>query len=1316
MLGHWVAAFSITSPDHSFFKDSSPITAMLQQDNDFMLLGKYDGLYGFDGISVKKVSLNPDQPVVDVRVIKTMSSDRVLIGTRGQGVFVLNEHLQVINQYSTIRSIGKKINEDVHSIAVVDDDIWLGTEDGLFQIDVAKNSHHHPIRVGQQYKQTQVITEVVYINNQFLALGTTKGLYLFNLKNHEFSSVNAPELAEAFVFSLATTTDSLWVGVNQGLVQVDLASHQVSRFQPELINTRVISIVAHEKNLWLGSLTTGLIHIELNSEKSVTFYNKKINENSIKHTTVWSLYLDNHQHLWISTFDKGAYLLDISTKDFITAKMKNQDSDCFSNALTTAFFETNHQEVLIAQANAVLKFDYANHVCDIYNLSDDGIFAFGDNRPSAIASKSEYQFWIGTSRGIKILDLNTASIRPLNTQLDNLSVTFIHQITAFKYLIGTHFGLYELNVETAENQTIQLGTNKDLKDINYYQAFTRNDGSVLLKTHAGLALYHQSGKVSRNDVFNKQIDDKSTIEVLFVDELDQVHLVTANKNIWIFNASDQLVKHIPLNINKSEFSILSFLKDESGVYWVGTNHGLIRLQNDNEISLFTQQNGLAGNYFSVNAAARLKPGWIMFGSKGGYEYFNPNKITHENKSTALQLTNLYRFNKPVIPTDKGSLIDRHINQVSTLALSHEDYVTSIEFNVMDYLNHDRYEYSYQLEGFDPDWSVTDIQKVTYTNLPANDYRFTVRSTDKFNIIPASFKQINIHVSPPPWLTWWAYLSYILIVVFGIYWYIKRKIKTNQLIANRLRIEVAEKTKELKVQKQTVEDLLVKKNELFSNVSHEFRTPLTLILGPLKALLKKQYDIEDISSLKMINRNANRLLSLVEQLLQLSRVSDLTKVKRTTQQTDEQIQAVVDSFQHIAKAKKITLKLIQNDAANINVTDQCIDAVLGNLVSNAIKYTQISGYVSVSAVTTKTQLILSIKDTGAGLTEIERREIFKRFKRLESHQNLEGIGIGLSVVEEVVKINNGNIEVKSVLGVGSEFIITFPLVEKVAVKKPTQISSLIKQLNSEVTTTLPRNDNTVTTSSTSANLNTVLVIEDNQDMRNHIIDIIGSHYHCLSANDGRAGVSHAIEHIPDIIISDIMMPEMDGFKVSRVIRSDQRTSHIPLILLTALSDKVSRIKGWRENVDAYMTKPFDRDELLIQIENMLTIRDILKSKAGESLKNGENTSLPKKDKIFIEKLTDLIHNNYQNPMLSRSKLADAMAVSDRQLQRKVKALIDQNPNDMLREHRLKKACEFLKDGYQVSQVADDCGFNSLSYFSQCFKAQFGMSPKQYQSKI
>ena len=363
-------------------------------------------------------------------------------------------------------------------------------------------------------------------------------------------------------------------------------------------------------------------------------------------------------------------------------------------------------------------------------------------------------------------------------------------------------------------------------------------------------------------------------------------------------------------------------------------------------------------------------------------------------------------------------------------------------------------------------------------------------------------------------------------------------------------------------------------------------------------------------------------------------------------------------------------------------------------------------------------IIQVSDTGCGLDENQKNEIFNRFQRLDSHANIDGVGLGLSVVEEMVKINKGTINVESEKGVGSTFTVIFDAIDAQEISETPEIDNhrLVSQLARNSSLEFEKQQEDVVFLGNKKN-DTILIIEDNNDMREHITDTLKDNFYCIVTNRGKSGVALAIEHVPDIILCDVMMPEMDGFKVSRIIRSDSLTSHIPLVLLTALHEKQYRIKGWRENIDAYLTKPFDNQELILQLNNILTIRNLLKQKAKEHVTAGKNvdmaSDLPKVDQNFINKLNKIIADNYKNPNLQRPQIASAMAVSTKQLQRKLKALIDKNPMDLLKEYRLTKAAELLKDGYQVSFVSDECGFNSLSHFSQVFKEQYGTPPKKYQ---
>ncbi|MDJ1138656.1 hybrid sensor histidine kinase/response regulator transcription factor [Marinicella marina] len=1102
----------------------------------------------------------------------------------------------------------------------------------------------------------------------------------------------------------------MWVATDSGVFLMEYGQKQLSPFQPGLIPSIIVSIESDQSDIWFASATTGLFQYRKKTGQ-IYQHQKSLDQNSIPENELTSLFKDEIGQIWISTFT------GLLAKFNPTFPKLKQNLNCDTTAAIYEVIEFENKLFIAAEDGIAIASTDLN-TCHFIPTKPT---AFDDEGfvPTSFFVDSQENFWIGSEVGLHQLDYDGKTIKS-NIKAKELSgvSTILGQVDEEHLLIASGFELYLFEILTKNFIELKIISTKEnnLNKIKHNGSIKFKDHFFLASNHGILIFNTKSKKLVLADLINSQLPTQQTTAISYNN--DSIYIGTMNYGLFEHDTINQITKQlIPESILPSEIN--NVVADNNGNVWLSSNIGLIKYNHISQAaSLFNANNGVP-KFKAVSKSSFIDSKQnIYIGTRDGLLKFSSNLSENSNNILKPVLTHLKRFNEQVKigQSYDGFEINKDINLLEKLELSHLDYVTSFNFSATSNTDPENTTYSYQLQGFDPDWNTvgSDNRFATYTNLPSGDYELKIRAAHLDGGFSQKIKTLSIQVLPPPWLTWWAISAYVLLALFSIYWYVQRKIKTNKAIAEQLRLEVAEKTKELNIQKQTVESLLVKKNELFSNVSHEFRTPLTLILGPIKELINKQVDQEDTRSLKMINRSANRLLSLVEQLLQIARVSDTEQVNTTPQNTQNQVASLVESFQYLADSKHIKLDLKHNDQATIDVTDQFIDAVLGNLVSNAIKYTQSGGHVEVTSKTTDDSLVLSVSDNGAGLTAEQQKDIFKRFRRLDSHQAIEGIGIGLSVVEEVVKVNNGEIQVSSELGVGSEFIVRIPLAEAVAEIESSHISTLIEQLQNE--SIEAKDESTVAVNNVeNRDLNTVLVIEDNHDMREHIVSIVSPFYNCITAENGVKGVATAIEQVPDIIISDVMMPEMDGFKVARVIRADQRTSHIPLMLLTALNDKVSRIKGWRENVDAYMAKPFDRDELLVQLENMLTIRDILKTKAGQEVKSGKSTSkvLPKKDQEFVDQLIQVIEENYMDPILNRAKIASKMAVSDRQLQRKIKALIDQNPMDMLREYRLNKSKELLKDGYQVGIVADNCGFNSVSYFSQCFKAQFGMTAKTYQ---
>ncbi|HFC29609.1 MAG TPA: response regulator, partial [Oceanospirillales bacterium] len=531
--------------------------------------------------------------------------------------------------------------------------------------------------------------------------------------------------------------------------------------------------------------------------------------------------------------------------------------------------------------------------------------------------------------------------------------------------------------------------------------------------------------------------------------------------------------------------------------------------------------------------------------------------------------------------ESNFVLKKPINDLSEIELGYQDYILGFEFAALDFADPMRNKYAYRLLGFNDNWVYTDAnnRQATYTNLAAGNYTFQVKAANKDGVWSKTAKELKIIMHPAPWFSPWAYAAYILLSILSIWGFIRYKTIASRKRAVELEKTVAIRTQEVSMQKKMVESLLEHKNEVFANVTHEFKTPLALILGPSEQLANNNELLKHADELNMIQRNAKRLMLMVGQILKLSQAENDKEVIRESQNVKATLLMLYESFRPLALDKNIELNLENNHDVNVYATSECLEIVVGNLISNALKFTNAGGKVSISSKLKDKQISISVQDTGSGIQEKDQDKIFQRFTRLDTHKNIAGTGIGLSVVKEITQANDGQVKVDSIWGKGTTFCISFPTTEIKADEEMSQV--MVDQLvaNTENELNQESMEETKTTITTKSNIKsqknrvTVLIIEDNLDMQKHIGKVLSTRFNCLFADRGKAGIAIALEELPDIIVCDVMMPEMDGYQVTRILRHDSRTSHIPIVLLTALNTTESRIKGWRENIDTYMTKPF-----------------------------------------------------------------------------------------------------------------------------------------------
>ena len=1292
---------------------SDTIWALAKDQQGYLWIGSNSGLFIYDGYKISSASdLYPATNVNNVRRIFNDSAGTLWIGTKGNGLYRLNNHR--VKPFISSNNIDapRHITEIIEGSA----GLWVGTYDNLVFISKESRVQKFSLPSRQSSDNKVMITGIVEISEQELLITTQYQVFTFNITTQTFTKQEIEGLKNTYINALYRDSDAnIWLGTDLG---VFLRKNNNTVFLPysrQSINYRIDTFAIDDDNIWLGSTKEGLVRIS-KQDVSITQYKyNSIDSSSISGNAIRSMLIDDSGVMFLSFFHGGLSYFNTHSVKF---GLQNRSANSIACTDSPVFhgIDADKDNLWISSISGLVEFNTTNKKCIKHNFDTNNQNVFNPYHPMFSFKDSSNNRWITSNKAFYKIDQNTGLIDSSFQSQLNAIIYHMIEVSPNEYLLGSNNGLYQFS----DNRLKKIeATQQSLSNSDTYKIIKKSSNEFLMATDNGLAVLNSEGVYQIYSKIQSQLPTKKINSIYYNDYY--LWVGTLKNGLFKFNESGDLITQygeedgMPPNL-----SISSILNDNDYL-WMGTDNGLVRLNTKTDkVHVFHKSDGLQGDFFILGSATKSDSGELYFGGRNGLNAFYSEDIKINTVAPNIILTKLTRFGKTVRAGIKQGdfIIDKPINNMDKLSLSYKDYVIGFEFAALDLADPKRNKYAYKMDGLDPDWIHVnaDDRKISYSNLKAGDYVFRVKGSNKDGVWNDTGKSLKITVLPAPWLSWWAYTLYTLSLIGLLFWYLNWKNKANAKITKMLRIEVKKQTRELNIQKQTVESLLEKKNEMFANVSHEFRTPLTLILGPINKLLKSHLSLDSRQSLQMVNRNATRLLTMIEQLLLLAKMTDDKNLSFIPQQVHTNIETIVASFQSLAETKNITLILQQNDEAAISATQDSIDIILGNLLSNAIKYTQIGGSVTVNSYKHEQYINIEVTDTGCGLDKQQQSDIFNRFKRLDAHHNIAGIGIGLSVVEEVINVNNGNIKVSSCLGKGSSFAVKFHCIDfnkplKTTASNQILIDQIIKETNiSDISSA----DQVQFIGN--KNHESILIIDDNDDMRIHIAETLKHQYYCLLSPRGKSGIALAIKYVPDIIICDVMMPEMDGFQVSRIIRSDNRTSHIPLILLTALNDKKSRIKGWRENIDVYLTKPFDADELLIQLENILVIRNILKKKTRAAIKAGKgtmNSGLPKNDQIFIDKFMNMIANMYSDPYFHRPQMASMMAVSDRQLQRKMKALIDKNPLDSLRDYRLKKGAEILKDGYQVSVTADKCGFNSVTYFSKCFKQQYGMSPKIYQ---
>ncbi|WP_229746627.1 hybrid sensor histidine kinase/response regulator transcription factor [Pedobacter mendelii] len=1114
--------------------------------------------------------------------------------------------------------------------------------------------------------------------------GIDNGIYLFDankkvLKHFDKDSAEG-RLNSKIVNSITQDDEGLmWIATDHGgitlLNENTLKSHFLVNNEgnsKSLTQNSVLSIYKDNLGIiWAGTYKKGVNYYHKNILKFPSIHHFINDGKSLPYEDVNKFIEDDKGNLWIGTNGGGLIYYNRGLGTFKQYKHNTSDQNSISNDVVVSLYIDHDKKLWIGTYFGGL--DCFDGKTFIHNRhSDKDPFSLSDDRVWSIMEDSQKRFWVGTlAGGVNQLDRTT-----------------------------NKFYRYKYQGRNGISSTYASSIVEDKK------------GNIWIGTSQGINVIQKSGEIVHYIHQEKGAPGllANTINNLFIDSRGWVWAATA-EGLSMLNPATGKFKNFTKEDGLPDNNIRDILEDNSKNMWISTTNGLSNITFSKlqkgiiyRFSNYDEADGLQGLDFNERASYKTSKGELIFGGANGFNLFYPEKITPVNNMPDIVLTDFLLFNKNINP---GQLVNNHIilsksiNETKEISLSYNENVFTIEFAALEYFNPEKIKIHYLLEGYDKSWLTTDnkIRKVTYTNLDHGDYTFKIFAiNDKGK--RGKLLTLHIIVAPPLWKTGWAYALYAMLLA-GVLYFMRRrgidKIKAEFLL------------KQEREQANSLHELDMMKIKFFTNVSHEFRTPLSLILAPVDKILGQIDDPNHRQQLQLISRNAKRLLNLVNQLLDFRKM-EVQELKLHAKNGDiiKFIREVTLSFTDVAEKNNISFVFDSDiELLETKFDHDKIERILFNLLSNAFKFTPQTGHVSVllSMQTNKSRrekwLEITVIDTGIGIPMEKQEKIFDRFFQHQTPESIvnQGSGIGLSITKEFVKLHNGEMIVKSQVGEGSSFIFRLPI----------KVRQIINTNGTEVP-----GEQQCTLAPKTTKQPTLLLVEDHDDFRFFLKDSLKEHFHVIEANNGKQGWQKALALQPDLIVSDISMPEMNGIDLSQKLKNDVRTTHIPVILLTALTGEEQQLRGLSTGAADYLTKPFNLEILLSKLKNILLQQDLMRRTYKKHVAiNPGDVEIESPDELFVQKALQVIEKNIGNTEFSVEELSSEMCMSRVTLYKKTLVLTGKSPVDLIRTVRLKRAAQLLSNGYlTVSQVCYKVGFKSQKYFTKSFKAEFDVLPSSY----
>jgi signal transduction histidine kinase/ligand-binding sensor domain-containing protein/DNA-binding response OmpR family regulator len=1338
--------------DESF--SQSMISSIHQSEKGFIWIGTANGLIRYDGYNFLRYVRNNDNGKSisnnHINVILEDNESKLWIGTN-HGLNLFNKKT---NNFTSIDISSIKGGENYISSIIQDPDqtVWVGTFGGVKRLNKEKNGLDDISKdVNSVFKKSRVLS-LFYHKTLGVLVGSSKGLQCFDPKTG--ASQKLPEnwnknpsfLKAKIIKIIKENNGDLWFTTEtNGVFLYSKRNDKITNYLHDSKNKSSIAsnwvsdvLLVDAQTIWFAT-KNGLSVFKKNQNKFANHEHYPLSNFSLSDNDVKCLLKDRDNSIWLGTLGGGLNFFHKANANFINIGETIRPNFGLSNALISSVVKETDESLWIGTYGGGLNYlDFKNTKSYSYLVNSlDSEKAV--NTITSLIKQDDENLLCGTFNGLykfnkKQKKFSKIPLSQIDTNKGERPITALLMDKDVIWVGTDGNGLKKISSTQKVDDFLADGSSSSISD-NFITSIKDNNETLWIATQDGLNLFDKKSQkvVKKYKRGGLNTLSSNSLTVLFSDSKKRLWIGTDYDGLNYFDPKTEKFYVIDASLGFTDETIKSIVEDSQGNLWVSANNLLFKIKiknfklpftaSDLEIISYSSKDGLKAKQFSNNSSLRLNKNELVFGSSKGLTIFDPLNIIRTQNKSKIILTKLIVNNEEIRADNKEIILKNSINEVSKITLNYGQGYIGIEFSAMNFVNPENNEYAYKLENsYNKDnWHDLGSQhNVNLTNLNSGTYFLKVRTTNEKGVWNPSIKTLQIIILPPWWNTWWAYLFYF--VLFSIVsFFIIRFFRNRETLKRALFLEHLEKDRK--------EELYKMKLDFFTNVSHEIRTPLTLIRGPVEELLNSSEKGSDLESkLKMIKINSDRLLKLVNELMDF-RKSEKGSMKIYCEEQDivPFCFEIYESFRGIAVEKMIDYRFVLNiNSINAFFDKNQMEKVLYNLLSNAFKFTSKNGRITV-AVEQKgadsETIEIKVKDNGIGIPENQKKKIFKNFFQLDDRGSTNlGSGIGLALSKSIVQLHHGELLVQT------EKDTTFTTIFTIKLKKGKdhfKKSQIIENSNFLIDPLVmysefsqeagPKKEDPMI--EVDGNKKTLLIIDDNEDILSFIYDVLRTDYRVLKYTSAFEALELMEKEIPDLIITDVMMPEMDGFELCKILKTNQNTNHIPVILLTAKTSTLNRIEGLSTGADSYISKPFSVEELKLNIFNLLSAKEIMRQKYSEKFRGDyvDMDNLETPESLFVKKLTQIINKNMDNSDFDVNHLVQEIGMSRTVLYKKVQMITNESVASYIKNMRLKKAAYLLiNSSFPVSEIAYMVGFNDRKHFSKEFKKLYDLSPTFYKN--